>query len=123
MLNAIKLFKPVAWVLGNWQLAIAGLGLSILVMAGAYVKGRVDGRDLTLSAMEKANTEASKLARTASEEATAIEEVGKETFQASEERIEGIVNDARNNGDDLIGAFFDGLRAEGESGTDKAPAE
>ena len=49
MTGWLSSFKAGAWLLANWQLALALFGAASLALTGAYFKGRSDGYDLRVS--------------------------------------------------------------------------
>lgn len=98
MLDRLKGLGPVAWIIGNWQLALALAGGAVLVLAGAYFLGRSHGFD-SCEAEQLETLREAKAREDASEGAAAGErETDTGTIATNRENRNAAIDDAGEEG-------------------------
>lgn len=105
---AARLFGERFTKIGAWVMIVA-----LLIAAAVVAKNVYDSR-LVARHDDKRTAHEAIQARQASETATVKDADRQEEFRNSQDHIKEKVNEARDNGDSPLDAYFDGLRDSGQ---------
>lgn len=110
MIERLTSLGPVAWLLGNWQMVIAGAGAIALALVAAYFVGRDHGYDLRVSEQAGELVEAKALEDESEGEAAGERETDLNTIEERKEARDDAIENAQD--DDAPSAASNALNCQ-----------
>lgn len=96
-------------ILGNWQIAAGVVALLIASHTLAYCKGSSDKDAQWIAKLEKAEAEAKAESAEAREEATEAANERAEEFEAQQDALRKVIDDAQDSGGNALDAVLRGM--------------